>query len=376
MMLRSFLPVGQGAFYCEQFTYRPDREKVNIIYDCGSSTNVKLVERQIKNNFVKGEVIHALFISHLDDDHTNGIPFLLKYCKVKNMFFPLLTGTDKKYLYLQHIVAGGSTDSFAMRFLENPRRVFERFYIEYTPMLHPVVVSEQDIQQMDRGLDAIPVYSGTNVASTIFANALEDYKMYQRWCYIPHNFRQPERLRQLQYELNMGFGKKMDNEDMHEKWLNGTDEDRRNIKKAYQAVKGSLNTNSMTLYSGSKDPACRQFIATNRCRCKCLCDGKAAGCLYMGDYDASGVKKWNDLYDAYEDHWRQIGCVQVPHHGSSHNYNTELAELNAYYVMSAGRSNRYHHPHSLVIKDLLFHERHPYIVTENQASAFQLRVNI
>lgn len=376
MMLRSFLPVGQGAFYCEQFYYRPDREKVNIIYDCGSSTDVKLVESQIRNNFEKGEVIHALFISHLDDDHTNGIPFLLKYCKVKNMFFPLVTGTDKIYLYMQHIVDGGSADSFAMRFLENPRRAFEWFYIEYTPMLHPVVAREQDIQQMDRGLDAIPVNSGTNVASIIFGNALEEYKMYQRWCYLPFNFRQPERYRQLQNALNKEFGGDLDNEALH--WIRerGKDADWRKIKKAYQAVKGSFNTNSMTLYSGLEDHERRQFIETNRCSCKCSCGGKAAGCLYLGDYDASGVQKWNDLQDAYKDYWRQIGCVQVPHHGSRHNYNTELAELDVYYVISAGRSNRYHHPHSLVIKDLLFHERHPYIVTENQASAIELRVNL
>lgn len=263
MMLRSFLPVGQGAFYCEQFSYRPDREKVNIIYDCGSSPNVKVVERQIKNNFEKGEVIHALFISHLHDDHTNGIPFLLKYCKVENMFFPLVTGTDKMYLYMQHIVDGGSTDSFVVRFLENPRRAFERFHIEYTPMLHPVVAGQGDIPQMDREMDAMPVYPGTNVASIIFGNLLEVYKAYQRWLYIPYNFRQSDRLRQLQNELNIEFDKDMDNEDLHDKWSNGKDSDRRKIRNAFQAVKGSLNTNSMTLYSGLEDPACRQFIAAN-----------------------------------------------------------------------------------------------------------------
>lgn len=375
MMLRSFLPVGQGAFYCEQFYYRPDREKVNIIYDCGSSTDVELVESQIRNNFEKGEVIQAVFISHLDDDHINGIPFLLKYCKVKNMFFPLVTGTDKIYLYMQHIVDGGSADSFAMRFLENPRRAFEWFYIEDTPMLHSVVAREQDIQQMDRGQDAVPVNSGTNVTSIIFGNTLEEYKMYQRWCYIPFNFRQPERLQKLQDELNKKFGSDMGNKDLRRIWENGSNADRRNIKEAYKEVKESLNINSMTLYSGvEEDYEYRQFIATNRCPCKCSCDGKAAGCLYMGDYDASGVQKWKEIRHAYRKYWKAIGCVQVPHHGSRHNYNTELAELDAYYVISAGRSNRYHHPHSLVIKDLLFHGRHPYIVTQNQGSALQLLI--
>lgn len=104
MMIRSFLPVGQGAFYCEQFEGWGDNEDVNIVYDCGSSTNVKLVEKQIRDNFYKGQTIHAVFISHLDDDHINGIPFLLKYCHVKKMFFPLITEKNTKYISLLNII--------------------------------------------------------------------------------------------------------------------------------------------------------------------------------------------------------------------------------------------------------------------------------
>lgn len=33
MMIRSFLPVGQGAFYCEQFMWNFETERINIVYD-------------------------------------------------------------------------------------------------------------------------------------------------------------------------------------------------------------------------------------------------------------------------------------------------------------------------------------------------------
>lgn len=375
MMIRSFLPVGQGAFYCEQFGRRSGKERINIIYDCGSSSNEKYVKRQIKSNFEKGEVIHALFISHLDDDHTNGIPILLDHCKVKNMFFPLVTEADQKYLYLRHLVEGRGINSFAMALGEDPYRAFEQFHIEYIPVLHPVAASEQNIQQAYRRMDAQPVYSGGNVAHTIFGNAGGEYRLTRDWLYIPYNFRQPERLHQLQNALYMEFGREVDDMELSWIWEKGPDEKREKIKRAYQTVKGSLNTNSMTLYSGlSGDHEYRQRTAINRCLCEYSCVSKAAGCLYTGDYDASGVKKWHDLQDAYKDCWGQIGCIQVPHHGSYHNYNTELAELNAYYIISAGRSNRYNHPHGIVIKDLLFHGQHPHIVTEHQASTLQLCV--
>ena len=51
MMLRSFLPVGQGAFYLERFEI--NGEKTNVVYDCGSLTDVKIVEKEIRANLKK-----------------------------------------------------------------------------------------------------------------------------------------------------------------------------------------------------------------------------------------------------------------------------------------------------------------------------------
>ena len=92
-ILRSFFPIGQGAFFRETFLY--GENKYNVIYDCGSSSNSVLVETTIRNEFSKDETIDALFISHFDEDHINGIPFLLEYCNVRRIFFPLLTTRDK-----------------------------------------------------------------------------------------------------------------------------------------------------------------------------------------------------------------------------------------------------------------------------------------
>lgn len=41
-MLRSFLAVGQGAFYCECFNSGKIDDNINIIYDCGSLTDIKI----------------------------------------------------------------------------------------------------------------------------------------------------------------------------------------------------------------------------------------------------------------------------------------------------------------------------------------------
>ena len=108
-MIRSFLPVGQGAFYYEHFESDETTtgEAINVIYDCGSSTGVKIVEEKIKRNFKREEKINALVISHLHEDHVNGIPYLLKHCKVEKVYFPQITPENKElmkiYLKLNNV---------------------------------------------------------------------------------------------------------------------------------------------------------------------------------------------------------------------------------------------------------------------------------
>lgn len=81
------------------------------------------------------------------------------------------------------------------------------------------------------------------------------------------------------------------------------------------------------------------------------------------------------LSKAYNDYWEYIGCVQIPHHGSRHNYNNEMAKLNAINVISAGYKNRYRHTHSSVLKDLMLNDCTVHIVTENVGSQVDLLVN-
>ena len=45
-MVRSFLPIGQGAFYCECLHFLGKTH--NIVYDCGSKTNIQILKEQIK----------------------------------------------------------------------------------------------------------------------------------------------------------------------------------------------------------------------------------------------------------------------------------------------------------------------------------------
>lgn len=64
------------------------REKAffNVVYDCGATArgqNVSsLVKKEIDITFEKDEHIDILFISHFDEDHTNGLVYLLENTKM------------------------------------------------------------------------------------------------------------------------------------------------------------------------------------------------------------------------------------------------------------------------------------------------------
>lgn len=375
-MIRSFLPVGQGAFYCEQFDgLLSNNKKVNIVYDCGSSTDVKWVEAEIRAIFDKDEIIHAVFISHLHNDHINGLKYLLKYCNVKNIFFPLMNEDEKNIVLVSNLINGVKKDSFVNLFVDNPRHALDSIDLgESRPMLFPIIPYGEEVRyDVSNQLRAKPIYSGENVNGVIERTKIG---LLKDWCYIPFNFKNKERTELLKEKLEIAFGFEFEGLRNLQNLWNENNDNKKKIKKAYQEIDGDHNTNSMTLFSGPIQHGGYQVAQPNNfCRHYCKYCIKPSGCLYTGDYDASKKQQFEDLKDMYLKQWNQIGCLQIPHHGSSHNYNSCFSTLNSFFVISVGRSNKYRHPHSKVIKNLMFNNRYPFIVTEDCGSAVHLVVN-
>jgi beta-lactamase superfamily II metal-dependent hydrolase len=373
-MIRSFLPVGQGAFYLERFIV--NSRKINVIYDCGSNTDIKLVKRQICNNFEKSEEIHALFLSHLDEDHVNGIPHLLEHCKVKKMFFPLLTEESRKLIQLKYLISSNShsTGDFFYQFLSNPQGALNSLQLERQPQLLRISGSGSNPESFDNA-DIQVVSSGENVSELIFEN---ECTIAQEWIYVPFNFRQESRYKQLKEALRDELHDNYDADQL----LSHSENDNSyitKIKNAYRRVKGNFNTNSMTLFSGIRDNTVTQQCLShfNIPYNYPFCQRFANGCLYTGDYDASSPEKWRELHQAYYPYLDYIGCVQVPHHGSFHSYSNKFSKIRtcAWYVISAGHKNQYRHPHGSVLKDILINKKYPYIVTECADSKLSFDIN-
>ncbi|HFI0461961.1 TPA: MBL fold metallo-hydrolase [Streptococcus suis] len=374
---REILPVGQGAFYLE--TLRLRGNEYRVIYDCGSATDVTYVETQIKSNLNKGETIHAVFISHLDDDHVNGLKFLLDYCRVKNLFFPLITNRAKQFYRLRNLINPQS--QFLTQFINSDGNSIRELEGGIEVQLHPI---SEDANSENRAIEVSQVILGSNHGTF-------------EWIYLPHNFREDMRKQILDAELkrlNLSMSildskGEVDLQKLIDLWQLGTNTDRSALKKAYYKVPGSLNVNSMTLYSGTRDSSYFRCCYRPYCRYnwKCLIypinERSLAlnGCLYTGDYEAgkysknknrwvSCKQKWNSIEVVYSKYFRNISLVQIPHHGSKYNYNEGFRKKmnHATYFVSAGKNNRYRHPHKEVVIDLILNQKCFNIITEDPNS--------
>ncbi|HBZ64766.1 MAG TPA: hypothetical protein DEO89_09335 [Lachnospiraceae bacterium] len=366
-MVRSFLPIGQGAFYCECFHFNGKTH--NIVYDCGSKTNIQILNEQIKTTFEKDERIDALFLSHLHEDHINGIPFLLEHCCVNKIIFPIIDNESKRLLEINFLITKAT--KFTLEFLVSPTKAIENVLNnnDNRPELIGIYPpNQEDLMDINNNPQNI-INSGENIVDKIVYD--HNWANYFEWMYIPFNFKQTEQIVLLKDNLKSEFDSEITGAELEKKWKNGNKNDQKKIINAYRNIPGDFNTNSMTLFSGTAHNYFRQYLLNCKCNyCNCNNFDKKAGCLYTGDYKASGRNNWKELQKAYSKYWDKIGCIQIPHHGSKYNFNDKFLDYNCFFVISAGYSNKYKHPHSEVIKKFLLRDIKPNLVTEQQGSAF------
>ena len=125
-MLNSFFkihPIGQGGFYTGFLDfYGRNHSQFNFVYDCGTLSERSNLNHAIKSykNRIWNKVIDVLFISHLDDDHVNGIADLLNGIRCENIYLPYLTPFERLLVAIRH--NPGDTDDFPnfMRFITSP----------------------------------------------------------------------------------------------------------------------------------------------------------------------------------------------------------------------------------------------------------------
>ena len=362
-MTRTFQPVGQGLFCTEKFDTAGE-SKYNVVYDCGSdSLSHDEIESVVFDSFAQGEVVDAVYISHFDRDHVNGLPILLRRCTVKKVFLPVVTSpAEVAYWRFKCLVQ-----------LESDKK--KGFHLVVVDRL--LALDSANVADVFKylGAEEPPAVEHVDAVSQVEQNPLvsaQPILKFDRWVFAPFNFRREERdaiFREVFAEalnpLNVDVGSFINdtagvvrdlNQEVADKLLSS-------INKGVRAKLGSTNGSSMTLYSG-EDP----LVGVAGTVARCLCDNTMykAGCLYLGDYEAKKRMPYRALKKHYESLgvWDGIGCVQLPHHGSRYDYNKMLEVDGRCYAVSFGLGNRNHHPGKEVVFPLLQRNRTVMFSTE------------
>lgn len=355
-LIRYIHPVGQGAFYTEQFFNDKNEKIATIVYDCGSTSNMKGIIREVGNMFncTQGKQdVDILFISHFHEDHINGIAKLKELTNIKNVVIPLYN--DNARLLLLSTLRPRNKGSDIYKLIESPESYFSNSRVicvksfdgNLKPRSKPINVEE---------LDSI-IESGTSIT----IGALIKNLFF--WEYIPYNRYYEERLSLIVNSFQISETELKD--------CVGNKNFQRKLKS--RIPKEYINTNSMMVYSGLFENEIKSIEKKDA----------PNGCFYTGDAE------FNDLIiDTISNHLdnscSNIVMLQIPHHGSGDSFHNSLFRLlqneSTYPVLflSCGFQNSYGHPSPVVVSNcsLFLNSRKSIQVIRNNAFIEEQEIRI
>ena len=380
-MIRTFHPVGQGAFYSERFY----DDKGNVIhthvFDCGvlygpSTRSKKLVQHAFESN----ERIDYLFISHLDKDHISLVETLLSTCYVHQIVLPLVSEEELVIaLALQRIAGDSSVVSFIQRLVSHIREDRDNDYKRGDYVIQFVGDAEAALPSRTR----------------LWVNGQEESLGWvPDWVLIPYNVEAETRKDALKKELGQllnqsgvlkeiqAMGESIaDGDSFFEalkkasfvgKVIADEGELLKGLKGVYGKVGGSINDNSLQLYSG---PVIGEEWAMvfGKYRYYPALRGGRVGCLFTGDCQFD-LATWKDV--KFSKVWDHVGTIQLPHHGSIDSFDISKNPINKRYlfVASCGNTNTYGHPSERLMEYLLLSNCYCRIVTESLDSIYMQMV--
>lgn len=351
----------------------------SVVYDCGSKTKEIDLTQVIDRVFGKDEDIECLFISHFHEDHIGGIEYLNKRCNIKNVVLPLIVEDYKKLTEaFLRIDNNDVPTKFQLGIIYDPQKVFKGSrIIKIQETTEENNTNESFILNEKRDSDSnIPIELPSGSRLQIDKGNLD-------WVFIPYNYKQSENLDGFKKALkNVNPQIDLDNINAHD--AAGVLKYKTELKKAYYRINGDLNLNSMIMLS---TPFSTQTAELNRTRaissmafshfylgvlsarfcsyCFDCCIPVNLGCLYLGDIKLT-KKVFQGIDLKIKPFLSDVGTIQIPHHGSRHNYNDSIHSWNIRMsIVSFGSKNTYGHPSIRVLEHMVCNGMHTFLVTED-----------
>lgn len=389
-----FHNVGQGLFYSGILS-KKSKHKHNVfsfVYDCGTNSDISFLQREIDDYKLllptKGTTSHKklslLVVSHLHDDHVNGIEYLLKDIEVDTVVMPYINNNLKLFAQLE----SHSNNEFLQVFYTDPvgwflsKGVHRILFIGSEDIAEEgdsgslnnesqyvgnrdIDVEQQSILKIDHLGETEILYLKNKAQVDCngfywefhFENLKLDQKKVNKYIEIVETFMKERKL-----TLEQILKSKSHLGDL-----------RKEVKQAF--LSNILNRTSVVLLHRPRE--CNMAILCCSPHCNYLKylkgyfvrrDGAVFSCstILTGD-----IKLKDDEHLEMLNQCTSCLLVQYPHHGSENNYMKYFTDLGARVnVISYGITNRYGHPHGKVLKSL----RDIAFVNERDSFSYQIMI--
>lgn len=357
---RMIHPVGHGAFFSEHFRIK-GKDCFHVVYDCGIKDYQKQrlideVEEIIGNSCRKH--VDFLFISHLDEDHVNGIQYMInqKYVDDQTTFvLPLY----KDYLLriYEHFEGKAILSIYDVIRSTGSKSVF---YVPVTEMSEDLPREDNNGRRVDMedlsGLENLPSETVNRLTGHILVRG-RVFAFREKWEYIPFNLKNSYADDFLQEIAKSKILDEMDLQNIEIIFANKcvrvtkktiperkkATEKYRELKRIYNSigkgVKGDrrININSLALVSQAVDEVEVRIPLIDYERYELMIEAGYEGwccydkikngygaCTYTGDLNLSQ----DTDFDWFEKKVKAVlrgkakyHLLQIPHHGSETSYN-------------------------------------------------------
>lgn len=357
--VRTLYPVGQGAFYTEVIK-KENGSYFTVVYDCGTETDHSIIETQI-NEFKKVITkIDLLFISHFHKDHISGLDKLLDGVKVEKTVIPMLSEDVVTLIRAKNFLQNNKIEALSMD------AIIKEFYINvetHRRFGKVIMVEPIDFSVFENDEDR----SVCNTECVGNGSCISGFESLWEW--VPFNSVSIKDQRAIDFMKGLRKipGALDENGNLNaSRIIRGC---KTKVRSLYREVMRGANDN---LYTMTVESRPSKLLAQNS-------DAdvvREARCLYTGDLDSTKNEAlWESFCTVYN--YSAIGTVQIPHHGSRHNWRKEfLTGSPRRFFISAGTTNTYHHPDFWVIKDVFDANNCVAIITENAKTGREIKYGV
>lgn len=406
----SFFKAGQGSFYGGRIWNHETDQVFTVVYDCGTSSFVTGNSQSLNNeiNHFKrrlhyfprnNDEIELLFISHLDYDHVSGLKRLLTEFKVKNIILPFIS-KELRQFFLASISDDYDPDNDLtvedyISFIDSPNQFIllnsetaKMFFvksngkneIEYQGYDDKDNQTEYAYPRGTINQDEDELTGQANV--TKYDNNLQFFiRRYWEFTTYCKNVSQ-ESIDKLHACLKKKLKKKTSDNLTIEDLKYIATSNRKEAHKCYTDCIGDINSHGLVLLHGPIrfEHLCGRFYSN--CELNHFHNDyryhrhfydehhfinnkrPMLGTLLFGDTSINPQNNPIDFPQAFKDKLVNVHVVQVPHHGSSKNWDFKAFEaLNigenvnrwghrVVAVCNFGFGNKYGHPSHEVLDDL------------------------